>query len=168
MRRGLARRQGGATLVIGLILLVFITLMVTTAFSLSTTNLKSVGNMQARDEAVASANAAIEQVIGSAAFACSASAPVAETIEVDIDNDDVMDYVVQIAQPVCMRAIQPSGGGSSGTSSLSLPEFAAAGQWFTEFDIQATATNSASGVSTTVHSGIRLSLTDTQKGICCP
>ena len=48
--------QHGATLVVGLIMLVLITLMVTSAFMLSSINLKSVGNMQFRDEAVAAAN----------------------------------------------------------------------------------------------------------------
>ena len=48
--------QRGITLFVGLIMLVLITLMVTSAFTLSTSNLKSVGNMQARDEAIAAAD----------------------------------------------------------------------------------------------------------------
>jgi Tfp pilus assembly protein PilX len=55
------QKQRGVTLVIGLIMLVLITLMVISAFMLSNTNLKAVGNMQFRDEAIAAANVAIER-----------------------------------------------------------------------------------------------------------
>jgi len=57
------RHQRGATLIIGLIMLVLITLMMVSAFLMSSTNLKSVGNMQSREEATAAANFAIEKVI---------------------------------------------------------------------------------------------------------
>ena len=59
------RRQGGAALIVGLIMLVLITLAVTAGFTLSNTNLKSVGNMQNRNEAVAASNRAIEEVAAS-------------------------------------------------------------------------------------------------------
>ena len=64
-RIALPRAQRGVTLIIGLIMLVLITLMVTTAFMLSNTNLKAVGNMQFRDEAIAAANVATEDVLSS-------------------------------------------------------------------------------------------------------
>ncbi len=56
------RRQQGAALLIGMIMLLLITLTVTAAFNLSSSNLKSVGNLQTRNEAVAAANRAIEEV----------------------------------------------------------------------------------------------------------
>jgi len=62
------RAQRGATLVIGLIMLVLITLMMTSAFMLSSGNLRAVGNMQFRSEAMAAANLAIEQVLGTEFF----------------------------------------------------------------------------------------------------
>ena len=45
--------QDGATLAVGMIMLTLITVLVTSAFNLSTTNLAAVGNMQFRDEAIA-------------------------------------------------------------------------------------------------------------------
>ena len=54
-------RQEGATLVVGLIVLVTITLLMVSAFSLSGGNLKAVSNMQYRNEAIAAANMGIEQ-----------------------------------------------------------------------------------------------------------
>ncbi len=57
--------QRGATLIIGLIMIVLISLIVINAFTLSSSNFKSVVNMQIRDEASAAANQAVEQVIGS-------------------------------------------------------------------------------------------------------
>ena len=79
--------QRGATLVVGLIMLVLITVMVTSAFTLSSSNLKSVGNMQARDEAIAAGNRAIEQISASPFT----DDPVAEEINVDIDTDGAPD-----------------------------------------------------------------------------
>src|SRR5688572_26041587 len=90
-------RQRGATLVVGLIMLVLITLLVTSAFTLSNTNSKSVGNMQIRNEAVAAANKAIEQVVSSPFTA----APAAEAIDVDLNNDGTTDYTVAFAAPTC-------------------------------------------------------------------
>ena len=81
------RAQRGATLIVGLIMLVLLTLVATSAFMLSTGNLKAVGNMQFRNEATAAANMAIEQMISSAFT----NAPTGETIPVDIDNNGSTD-----------------------------------------------------------------------------
>ena len=58
-------QRGVITIFISMMMLLLITVMVVTAYSLSTTNLRAVGNVQARDEAIASANYVIEQVVGS-------------------------------------------------------------------------------------------------------
>ena len=100
IRTTLPSRQRGVTLVVGLIMLVLITLVVTSAFTLSSTNLKAVGNMQFRDEAVAAANVAIERVM-SADFTL---APAATSQNVDIDQDGTVDYIVNVQAPVCVRA----------------------------------------------------------------
>ncbi len=160
--RSSSRRQRGATLMLGLIMLVLITLVVTTAFTLSTTNLKAVGNMQMRNEAIAAANAAIEQVLSSPFT----TAPVAETITVDINNDGTNDYDVNIAVPTCIRA---SVAADSSLSSLSLPtSMSSASFWNTIWDIDATVTDAASGTAVRVRSGMRVKLSDSQKNISCP
>jgi Tfp pilus assembly protein PilX len=91
-------RQRGVTLIVGLIMLVLITLMVTSAFMLSNTNLKAVGNMQFRDEAIAAANVAIERVV-SEDFTL---APQAKTEIVDIGG---AAYTVNVAKPACIRSV---------------------------------------------------------------
>lgn len=159
--------QSGATLVVGLIMLVLITLMVTTAFTLSTTNLKSVGNMQFRNEAISAGNIAIERVLGSPF----ATAPSAEQILVDINNDGANDYAVSIATPVCVRG---SVAAPPVSSSVTLgTSMSTASTWNTIWDIDATVTPTsdnpgASGASAHVHSGVRVLLSQAQKDAVCP
>lgn len=93
-------RQRGATLIISLIMLVMITLLVVSAMTMGFTNLKVVGNQQYRNEAVAAANSAIEQLL-SADFSLS---PTAKTIYVDIDRNGTNDYTVAIDAPVCLSS----------------------------------------------------------------
>ena len=157
-----ALTQRGATLIIALIMLGLITLIVVNAFTLSSTNLKSVGNMQVRSEAIAAANQAIERVISSSFTNALGS----QSLTVDIDQNGTTDYTVAVATPVCLRAVQgasaaPSGsetgGGLSGSTS-----------WNTEWDISATVTDAASGASVTVREGVRVLLTQAQKTAACP
>jgi len=97
------RAQRGATLIVGLIMLVLITLMVTAAFMISTGNLKAVGNMQFRNEAIAAANAASEEVLNSLLTGGSTVAPPPQDLNVDLHNGTPM-YAVHIYQPTCVRA----------------------------------------------------------------
>ena len=162
-----SRAQRGATLVVGLIMLVLITLMVTTAFTLSTTNLKSVGNMQLRNEAISAGNIAIEKVIASSFT----DAPAAEEILVDINNDGVNDYRISIATPVCVRA---SLAALPVLSSLTLGvSMSTASAWDTVWDVVATVTPTsdnpgASGTSVQVRSGVRAKLSDAERNAVCP
>lgn len=148
--------QRGATLVVGLIMLVLITLMVLSAFMLSSTNLKSVGNMQYRDEAIGAANAAIEQVISSSAIFIT---PTSQEIAVG-------NYSVNVAAPACLYATEVvtntsgdqnpniyaegSGGGGGGGG--------APGFLDTYWDIAATVNDAMSGTSVETHQGIKITL----------
>jgi len=153
--------QRGATLVMGLVMLTVITLMVISAFTLSSTNLKSVGNMQFRNDAIAAANKAIEQVVGSAFTIATAT----QTINVDLNNDGTVDYVVTVAKPVCIRA---SVGGGPVKSSITLPNMSSTGFWNTVWDIEATVTDVVSSASVKVHNAVRQLRTDAQKNTECP
>jgi Tfp pilus assembly protein PilX len=62
------RSQRGATLLVALIMLVLLTLFAISALNTTTTNLKAVGNMQARTEALNTAQQAVETVISSTDF----------------------------------------------------------------------------------------------------
>ncbi len=162
--------QRGATLVVGLIMLVLITVMVTSAFTMSTTNLQSVGNMQFRDEAVAAANKAMEQVLSSPFT----DAPVAQTVNVDINNDDTTDYEVVFDPPACISDSELVISGAA-PSSVTLPSsFTVAGNTFhqTVWDLSARVTDVAAGggsVGTSVHvrQGVRVLLTQTQYNAVC-
>ena len=157
-----AGHQRGATLIVGLIMITLITLIVVNAFTLSSSNLKSVNNMQIRDEALAAANRGIEQVISSPFT----NAPVAESLNVDINNDGTTDYVVAIAQPTCVKAVAAT---TAAPSDVELGSSMSTGStWNTEWDITATVTDAATGATVKVSQGVRVLLTDTQKTAVCP
>lgn len=158
---GSLRAQRGATLIVGLIMLVLITLVVTAAFTLSTGNLRAVGNMQFRNEAIAAANVAIEQVLGSPFT----DAPTSEEIEVDINNDNTTDYFVVIATPECIRATVAT---PSAPSSLSLGAgMSTASHWNTIWDVVADVNDAVSGASVQIRQGVRVLLTQAQKDAVC-
>lgn len=105
-RAGLASRQRGATLVVALIFLVLMSLFAINAFMGSSTNLRVVGNMQVRQEAVAAAQDALEATISSTAFALAPATVAAAPVNVDIDGNGSTDYVVRITpQPSCYRVM---------------------------------------------------------------
>lgn len=58
-------KQGGISLIVGLIMLVLITLMVVTSFNIAGSHLMVVNNTQIQTELEAAANAAVEQAISS-------------------------------------------------------------------------------------------------------
>jgi Tfp pilus assembly protein PilX len=156
--------QRGAALIIGIIMLVLITLAVAAAFSMSSGNLKAVGNMQSREQAIASANRAIEQVVGSAF----AAAPAADTILVDLDNDGKTDYTVQVAPPTCLRGTPVAGSGGAGQgSSLSLG-LGSALQYNAVWDITATVNDESSGTAVTVRQGVRVLMSQADYDTNCP
>ncbi|GAB3549339.1 hypothetical protein GCM10027343_30910 [Noviherbaspirillum agri] len=152
--------QHGATLIVGLIMLAVITVMVATAFTLSGTNLKAVGNMQFRDEATAAANMAIEQVVS----AFMNTVPTAQVIPIDLNNDGNTDYSVSIT-PTCISSSivgDPSGIGQKGSvelgPALSVGEGGFIG-FVTIWNIDASVTDPVSGASVRVHQGVRKLLT---------
>lgn len=181
--------QSGVTLVIGLIMLVLITLVITTAFSLSTTNLRSVGNIQIREEALAAANIAIEMEVGNPTpFTSSPTDVIAR--EIDINDDSIPDYFVDILGedknkngaldagedadgdgvldhgPTCVRASQAI---HESLSSVTLPAaMSSTPYWNTIWDFDATVTDAHnSGVAMRVRQGIRVLLSEAQKNSVC-
>jgi Tfp pilus assembly protein PilV len=158
--------ERGSALIVTLIMLVLLTVILGSAFSLSSTNGKSVANTQSRDEVVAAANAAIEQIVSSPFT----NAPQAETIGVDINNDGINDYSVNVAQPTCVSASSVTPA-SLPLSSLSLPAaFSVSGQTYydTVWDIDAQVQDPASGAAANVHQGVRVLLDQTQYQLVCP
>ena len=148
-------RQRGASLIVGLIMLALITLMMLTAFNLSSGNLKTVGNLQAREEATAAANAALEQVISTPAI-FSATVPTPITVG---------SYVVSVDVPECLYAT-PVSDSTSGDQNPNIFNQAggagggvgASGFLDTYWDVKATVTDGLSGANVEVHQGIRITL----------
>ena len=160
------RAQRGATLVVGLIMLVLITLVVTAAFMLSTGNLRAVGNMQFRNEAIAAADSATEEALTSLLIGGSTVAPPAQDIGVDINHDGSIDYNVHISPPNCIRASVAAPGYSS---SLSLGQvMTTQAFWNTIWDMKADVNDTQTGANVTIRKGVRVLLTDSQKKAVCP
>ena len=99
-----ARREGGMTLLVAMIILVMITLLAVSAYRVSNTNLKIVGAMQGRQEGVAAAQAVIEQVLSSLQFTRAPAAVAAAHYGIDINGDSTEDFNVVLAPaPRCIR-----------------------------------------------------------------
>ena len=158
------RDHQGATIVVGLIMLLMLTLLVGSAFTMSGSSLKSVGNMQARDEALAAANVAIEQVVSSPFT----DAPTAESINVDINNDGTADYTVDIATPVCMSETELPVVTEEQLSGLRAGVEPPDSQWSTVWELVATVSDPVSGASARVRSGVRVLLSEIEKESVCP
>lgn len=154
------QKQRGATLAIALIMLMMLTLMISGTTSLTTSNSVAVNNMQVREEAIASANAVLEQIIGSDFTA----APAAQDLTIDINNDSVTDYTVAIAEPVCMRATQAS---TTSLSSASLSAMSSQGSWNTMWELTATVNDVVTGASARVRAGVRVMLSEVEKNAVC-
>ncbi len=154
------RRQRGFALITALIMLLLLTVLVTSSFTMSRVSLDVVGNQQWRNEALAAADNALEQVIQSMA----STTPTAQSIGVDINRDGSDDYEVAVVQPQCIRvslatAVAPSSLTLEGMSSST---------WNTEWELLASVLDPATGASVRVRSGIRLLLADARKNQLCP
>jgi hypothetical protein len=169
MKLNTRHRQRGVTLIIGLVMLLLVAIMVTSAYTLSSTNLKSVGNMQFRNESVAAANKAIEQVVGINFAPGFLTLPPVQTIAYDMNNDGVTDYTVTVAVPTCIQATQTAGVPTSGLgSSIDLIGFESTSSFNTLWDITATVTDAVSGTAVTVSQGVRTEITVAQRNSLCP
>lgn len=110
------RKQAGATLVIGMIMLVLMTLLAVTSFTLGRGEYQIISNMQFRSEAESAANQTLELVISNLNFANNPTnvfpAPCAggNTLCIDTTGDGVSDVTVSIgsradaARPSCVVA----------------------------------------------------------------
>jgi len=104
------RTQQGMTLVVALVMLVMLTLFAVTAMNTGTTNLKVVGNMQARSEAVGAAQQLVETVLSTPTFISNPANAVvnpcggtANTACTDVNGDGVNDYTTVLSpQPACV------------------------------------------------------------------
>ena len=166
--------QRGATLVIGMIMLVLVTLFVLAAINMSTTNLRVMGNEQARNEAVQAGQQAVEQVT-SIDFTKNPPTTAAPTsVAVDINGDNTADYTATVTAaclnsvPVkvtelnpddvvndgpCFLSTSSSTSGFAGGGAISGDSLCSATQW----DVSAAvtdATANTTGANLTLHQGV--------------
>lgn len=156
-------QRGAITIFISMMMLIFMTLMVVTAFSISSVNLQSVGNAQVREEAIAAAQAVIEQVLASPFTDAPAIAALID-FPVDIDGDGTDDYLVDLVAPVCVRFTRAN---TATSSSVTLPGMASVDAWNTIWELHATATDAATGAQVQVRQGVRKLLSNAEKNLVC-
>lgn len=165
MKSGIAKhtQRGAITIFLSMMMLIFMTLMVITAYSLSSVSLQSVGNTQTRQEAVAAAQSILELVVASP-FTDNPALAALDDEPVDINGDDVDDYFVDLAVPVCVRFTRAN---SAVGVSVYLPGMGAVDAWNTVWDLDATATDPATGTSVRVRQGVVKLLSDADKNLLC-
>lgn len=73
-------KQEGTVLIIGMIMLVLITLLVVTAFNMSSSHLRVVNNVQVQEEVLSAANAAIERTVSDSLFISAAGYSATQTV----------------------------------------------------------------------------------------
>ena len=181
MNAGIHRHEG-ATLVIALIMLAVMALLAVSTLSTTNMNLKVVGNMQWRDEALNASQQAIETVISTPLFIANPEDAVlnpcgaANTLCTDLNGDGTPEYITRLnPAPACVsvKAIKESELNLSSVEDLSCSagqakQFGvASGDSLcadTAWDITAETSSTFSGTKVTVTQGIavRVSAVDAQ------
>lgn len=92
-----AWRQSGATLFVGLIMLLMMTLLGISAIQMGATHSQILGNTQFRSEVEAAANFALDQVANDPGFTASFNST---TLDVNVGQ---ANYNVTISRPYCLR-----------------------------------------------------------------
>lgn len=107
--------QRGSALVVTLIFLVLMSLFAISAFNSTGSNLRVVGNTQARQEATSAADSALEAAITSVSQSMENKRQLglppdfeptdisASPVTVDINGDGTSDYTVTLSTPQCFR-----------------------------------------------------------------
>lgn len=168
------RRQRGATLIVSLIMLVLITLLAVSSFSLGKGNVQIVGNMQQRTQALSAAQQAIATTISGIQFTQTPAAPVAapciagttNTVCVGVNGDGADDITVVVTpvcdsiQPIpvtvafsdptlqnCVIGYPPDTGVQGATNANSMCSNSV-------WDVQASATDTVSGANAVIDQGV--------------
>jgi len=157
-----ARREGGMTMLVAMIILVMITLLAVSAYRVSNTNLKVVNSMQGRQEGQAAAQAVIEQILSSLQFTRAPAGVAAAHWGIDINGDGTEDYDVKATpQPRCVRISpviigatpQPADYPCIGSAVLGkahLSSYCADTVW----EVTATTTDKLTAAKTTIRQGV--------------
>jgi len=183
-----SRRQRGATLLIALIMLVLLTMFAISSLNTSNTNLRVVGNMQARSEAANVAQEAIETALSTTQFITNPTNAVlnpcgsANRLCTDINGDGTNDYVTVLSPaPTCVtvRPIKNSELDLTNTEHLGCSagqaqQFGVSGAVTgdslcsnTVWEINAVTTGASSGASVAVTQGVGVRISTDDAGSSC-
>jgi hypothetical protein len=130
--------------------------------------------MQGRQEAVASGQAAIEQVLSSSFFTENPGIVASTPIDVDVNGDDTPDYTVTMARPRCVRTapvvigtpatkLQLDCAGSSRFPSATTPTWCSNTVW----ELEASTTDRLTAATTTVRQGVGMTVEITNARSAC-
>ena len=182
------RRQRGATLVIALIMLVLLTLFAVSSLNTANTNVRVVGNMQAKAEAINVAQETIEKTISTPQFIANpANAfPVpcgtANTHCVDINSDGTPEFTITLTpQPKCVTVTPIKNANlvltnpeDLGCASGQQQQFGVAGAVTgdslcsqTVWEIKARSVDSSTGATATVTQGVGVRISTDDAGTSC-
>lgn len=191
------RRQRGATLIIALIMLVLLTLFAVSSFNTAQTNVKVVGNMQQKAEALNAAQQAIETVLSTPQFIANPANAVptpcgtANTLCTDVTGDGVADFTATLIgpdyptgphQPTCvtvrliknqeLNILNPedlgcAAGQQSGAAGVAGAMTGDSLCANTVWEIRARAVSSSSGAAATVTQGVGVRVSSDAAGTSC-
>jgi Tfp pilus assembly protein PilX len=145
-----SHRQAGVVLPVALIMLVLCTMIAVTAITMSSTSVQIVGNAQFRDEAVAAAQHAIENVISSTSFTINPPEPQ------DVAIGNATYRVTFDPAPTCLK-VRPVEIGETGVPRQCYGSPGTTYCYSTTWNVTAVVQDSGkTGARITVHNGVRL------------
>ena len=172
MRTDTPHDQVGSALIVAIVFLLLLSTLALAALRSSTTNVMIVGNMQARQEAQATAQMLIEQTVSTDEFAREPDiVKAAANVQADFNGDDTTDATAVLTDVRCMRArpvpladldpANPAHAICFGSASIANPGLlpvagAPAGSLCadTEWQIVARATDNRTGATMTLNQGV--------------
>lgn len=175
-------RQQGLSLLFGLIMLVLLTLFGISAFNASNVNLRVIGNMQIRQETLAAAQTAIEQVISTPTFVKTPPAAVTVPLNgasydvaftpapscisvVDIPSEDLDPTNPNDLKCIPSGVIRESGIFVSGGAPLP-PSYCSNTRWNVTAKVQDP--NTSNSADTTLEQGIAVRVSKAKALTYCP
>lgn len=170
------KSQCGAVLVVALIMLLLVTLMAVSGYKLTQGNLMVIGNMESRDQAVAAATDALEDLMSTSLFVTNPANMVLSPCGAanrkcyDINGDGVNDIEVSFSAPTC-QTVKPLR-----TSELKMPAQASCVIQDSEYsmcadsiwEVQATAVDTLTGAKAVVRQGVALLVLINDVETACP
>lgn len=182
-----SRRQGGISLIVALVMLTALGLLAAWGIKAATTNMRVVGNTQARQEAFAAAQAAVERTISSPLFSQQPVAVAGNLINIDVDGDGTQDLQARLQpvpacyqwRPVKTTGLDPGraddraclGSGASSNAGIDDDRLPAGGDSLcadSEWNVRATVTDPQTRASVAVNQGVALRGLITDANNLCP